>query len=300
MVTTTRKRSDGTSRKKSLNKPPVPAAQPQSANGNGASSSPSDAEVLRQLYYAVLKYRMMAEYAQDLLPAGKYDFAIGHEAVVAGTTFGLRTEDTIAASKRNFAALLAGQIPLQHLLLQQDARNCCSHGLGGVVAPASLPSDPFNIGTGIALAHKIEQKQNVVVALCAEQSPALDRWHDALQVAGTQKLPIAYIIECGAVNASSASPQNAHLEDFSYIARDCGFPGIVVDGGDVVAVWRVAQESLHRARNGSGPTLIDCRMDSSPDPLAHMEHYMRKRNAWDDAWKKQISQQIRAEMQAAV
>ncbi len=195
MVTTTRKRSDGTSRKKSLNKPPVPAAQPQSANGNGASSSPSDAEVLRQLYYAVLKYRMMAEYAQDLLPAGNTTSRLGTKRLWRATTFGLRTEDTIAASKRNFAAPLAGQIPLQHLLLQQDARNCCSHGLGGVVAPASLPSDPFNMGTGIALAHKFEQKQNVVVALVRRVSPALDRWHEALQVAGTQKLPIIYVIE---------------------------------------------------------------------------------------------------------
>ena len=62
------------------------------------------------------------------------------------------------------------------------------------------------------------------------------------------------------------------------MARDYGYPGIIVDGQDVVAVWRVAQESIHRARNGAGPTLIDCRMDSKRDPLAHMEHYMRKRN----------------------
>ena len=47
------------------------------------------------------------------------------------------------------------------------------------------------------------------------------------------------------------------------MARDYGFPGIIVDGSDVVAVWRVAQESIHRARNGAGPTLIDCRMESA-------------------------------------
>ena len=55
------------------------------------------------------------------------------------------------------------------------------------------------------------------------------------------------------------------------------FPEYVADAGDVVAVWRVAQESIYRARNGSGPTLIDCRKLTPQDPLAHMEHYMRKR-----------------------
>src|SRR5271157_2539105 len=146
MATTTRKHSDVSSRKKNLSKPPVTSAPQPSANGNGSAPSPSDAEVLRQLYHALLKFRTMAEYAQRLLPAERYDFAIGHEAVVAGTTFGLGTEDTIAASSGNFAALIAGNIPLHHIFSQRDRSDCCSYGLGGVIAPASLPSDPFNLG----------------------------------------------------------------------------------------------------------------------------------------------------------
>ncbi len=62
------------------------------------------------------------------------------------------------------------------------------------------------------------------------------------------------------------------------MAVDLGFPGVAEDGNDVVAVWRVAQESIHRARNGSGTMLIDlCRAELTDDPLAHMEHYLRKR-----------------------
>jgi pyruvate dehydrogenase E1 component alpha subunit len=240
---------------------------------------------------------MAEEYAQKRLSAAPYDFALGHEAVVTGATLGLQAADTITASGRNLAALVAGGTSLNSLVKQGDNNNPCSGGLSSVVTPASLPVDPFNLGTGIALAHKLEPKRNVVVALCGEQSPSLNRWHEALKFAGAHKLPILYVIKSAAADPASPGAQNAHLEDFSFMARDYGFPGIIVDGGDVVAVWRVAQESVHRARNGSGPTLIDCRMQSSLDPLAHMEHYMRKRSVWDDAWKKQVTRKIRAEME---
>ena len=85
----------------------------------------------------------------------------------------------------------------------------------------------------------------------------------------------------------------------SALCEDLGFPGVVVDGGDVVAVWRVAQESIHRARNGSGPTLIDCRAESTADPLAHMEHYMRKRSVWADEWRSKLTEQFEAELKDA-
>ena len=295
MATTTRNRSDATSTKKKLS-PQTAAAS--AANGSGAS--PSSGQVLFQLYLALLKSRMVQEYAQRHLSGPEYDFAIGHEAVVAGSTFGLGSQDTIAASSRNFTALAAGSVSLKYLLQHRDTTYSCSHGSGGIVTPASLPADAFNMGTGVALVHQFEQKKNVVVALCSEVSPTLDPWHEALKFAVAQRLPIIYVMKSGAVNPDSAAAHTPDLEEVSFRARNYGFPGIVVDGTDVVAVWRVAQESLHRARNGAGPTLIDCRMESGQDPLAHMERYLKKRNLWDDAWKKKVAGQIRAEIKAAV
>jgi len=298
METTTRKPPDTSSRKKSLSKTPITTGLSQPANGNGGS--PSNGEVLRQLYFGLLKCRVVEQFAQQRLSTTEYDFVTGQEAVVVATTFGLRAEDTVTASRANVAALVAGGTSLRHLLMKGGGNPSASYGSGAVVTLASLPTDPFNIGTGVALAHKIEKKGNVVIALCTETSPPLDRWHEALKFAGAHKLPILYVVKGAAANSPAAGSQNAHLDDFSFMARDYGFPGIIVDGGDVVAVWRVAQESLHRARNGAGPTLIDCTMEAAKDPLTHMEHYMRKRSVWDEEWKKQISRQARAEMEAAV
>ena len=225
----------------------------------------------------------------------EYELALGDEAVTAGTTADLGAEDTIIASPRNPAALVARGLSFEKLLTESDDAD----GFLGSITGASLPEDPFNLGTGIALAHKLQRKQNVVVAFCEKEIVSLDRWHEALKFAGVHKLPILYVVKSSAPNEQPSADQPAYLEQFSFMARDYGFPGIIVDGRDVVAVWRVAQESIHRARNGAGPTLIDCRTESTRDPLEHMEHYMRKRNVWDEKWKEKTEAEIAGEIEKA-
>ena len=134
-----------------------------------------------------------------------------------------------------------------------------------------------------------------MVAFCEKEIASLGAWHEALKFAGVHKLPILYVVKSGAPDDAPAA-EPAYLEQFSFVARDYGIPGIIVDGRDVVAVWRVAQESIHRARNGAGATLIDCATGSARDPLEHMEHYMRKRGAWDDDWRNQIAARINGEL----
>ena len=133
----------------------------------------------------------------------------------------------------------------------------------------------------------------MVIAVGIEETSQEGR-SEALKLAGSGKLPVVYVIKNGSDGAAYAP----HLKPVSLLARAGGFPGVIVDGQDVVAVWRVAQESVHRARNSGGPTLIDCRMEATRDPLAHMEHYLRKRSLWDEAWREKVAEQIRAELQA--
>ena len=238
----------------------------------------------------MLKCRMMAERAPSLFPEGNdahYDLSIGHEAVPVGATAELTNMDTIAASPRDLAARIAQGTPLNNLL-RPSPMGC-----------ESSASDPFNLGTGAALAHRLEKKRNVVVAL-GEGGTSLDHWHEAFRFAGIHKLPILYVMKSSAEKGSLIAKHSHVFEDISLMAREYGFPGIIVDGNDVVAVWRVAQESIHRARNGAGPTLIECQtaMPAAKDPLAHLEHYMRKRGLWDEGWKRDTISKIEGLMQA--
>ncbi|MGA2902759.1 MAG: thiamine pyrophosphate-dependent enzyme [Candidatus Korobacteraceae bacterium] len=288
MATKVTTASDKSSRKTRTAKPPLTAAAPQTANRNGSSAR--NGETLRKLYAALLRCRLVQERVLQS-HSTEYELALGDEAVTVGTTAELGAEDTVAASLRNLAALVARGVPLKTLLGDIDSPG----DLLGSITRLSLPDDPFNMGTGIALAHKLERKQNVVVAFCDKEVVSLDPWHGALKFAGVHKLPIVYVVKSSAASGQPSASQPAYLDPFSFMARDCGFPGIVVDGKDVVAVWRVAQESIQRARQGSGPTLIDCRTESARDPLQHMEHYMRKRNVWDDDWRNQIAARINCE-----
>ena len=288
MVTKSRNQSTKASRKKTP--PKSQAASPaNAASSNG--SGPSTQETLRRLYTSLLRCRLVQEEAQSV-SARKYDIAIGHEAITVAPTAELTAEDTITAADSNLSALVTRGVPVNVLL---GGNTECIPAQS--VTQSSLPRDPFYLATGIALAHRLAKQNRVVVAFCANERPALETWHDTLKFAGVHKLPVIYVIRNGVADQKSPSDHAPHLEDFSYMARDYGYPGIIVDGHDVVAVWRAAHESIHRARTGSGPTLIDCRTDSGQDPLAYMEHYMRKRNLWDDEWKKQVEAGIREEIQ---
>ncbi|HZD93695.1 MAG TPA: hypothetical protein VE133_05530, partial [Candidatus Sulfotelmatobacter sp.] len=82
------------------------------------------------------------------------------------------------------------------------------------------------------------------------------------------------------------------------------------DGADVVAVFRVVQEAVRRARAGHGPSLILCVMPeassaqmvrkSTHDPLAFMERYLRRRKLWSNEWQKKILDGFRKELDKAV
>lgn len=293
-------------------KPPVmapahrPAATPpQPSNGSG---SPSSGDILRRLYSGMLKCRLAAESVQHLRCDSKLTMrglAVGHEAVVAGASVVLGPQDSLAVSPSNFAAHILQGTSINHWLnrprLSTDGSGSCTALLQGGLPPADLLADPFKLATGVALAHKLEKKGQVTVALCDDVT-SLDDWHEAFRFAGVHKLPVIFVVKSDATGQALIVRHTDIFEDAGLIARDYGFPGIIVDGHDAVAVWRVAHESIHRARNGSGPTLIECQMQTVnvQDPLAHLEHYMKKRELWDESWKRKLAKLLKAELEEAL
>jgi TPP-dependent pyruvate/acetoin dehydrogenase alpha subunit len=102
-----------------------------------------------------------------------------------------------------------------------------------------------------------------------------------------------------------------------YIAADASFyPRIPVDGCDAVAVFRVAQEAIRRAREGHGPAVIECLTSrggrtandgerasttyTAQDPVTFMEQYLRRRDLWSDAWSRAIAAAFDHELSEAL
>lgn len=312
-----------------------PEQSTRTYSGNG--SSPLNDETLKRLYTYMLKCRMVEERARLLFKQGKfagnYYAAVGQEATEVGATIDLEPGDYVAPSHRNFVTNIMKGTPLNLMYAQLYARKSspdqgrsspahCGYGPGNVITPASTIAAQLNIGTGVALAFQLQKKANIVVALSGDGSTSLGFWHEALNFAGVRKLPIVYICENNLWAESVSTRLQTSVEDLSIKAQAYGFPGITVDGNDVVAVYRVAREAIRRAREGEGPTLIECKtyrwyghseIDpakyrspeeveywKAKDPIPAMERYLEQRGLWSDDWKKEIQDGINKEIDAAV
>ena len=123
--------------------------------------------------------------------------------------------------------------------------------------PSTATEAQLSAATGLALANKREKNTAVVVAFTGKAVTALGAWHEALALSARRSLPMIFVVENNS-RVKSAGPRS-DWEDFTQKAQSYGLPGITVDGNDVVAVYRVAHESLERVRQGDGPVLIEAR-----------------------------------------
>jgi hypothetical protein len=171
--------------------------------------------------------------------------ASGREAMLAGALFDLGAGDLASFAFGDAAGERAGD-------------RACD------VLPA-IEDDALRLAmaTGAAVAGSVRNGRGVVVAFAAGELPK-----PVLRFAGEQQAPIVFVSELQKARAN---------------ADGNGFPAIPVDLDDAVAIYRVAHESIVRARQGGGPTRIDCvpywiegqRAPERRDPVAAMKAYLR-------------------------
>ncbi len=296
--------------------PVSPEQQPSAAivPGPEVAASPSDPSMLRKLYAAMLHCLMVEERAEQLAESHKLKSRLGWrtelEATSIGSTIELRAGDAIS-SGLGFAAHMFSGLTLglyfaelyglcsEYLAFAPEAANTAIH----LLPYAQTVAAQLNVAAGFALALKKAQSRNVVLLHLPDGANALGYWHDAATLAAAERLPMIFV----AITEPGSRFGNGDLRQR---ASAYGVPGIAVDGGDVVAMWRVCQESIHRARGGAGPTLIDCQLpvtqpNSKPhagsgEPLVRMQHYLEKRNLWDESWKHELARKFTAEIDEAL
>jgi 2-oxoisovalerate dehydrogenase E1 component alpha subunit len=228
----------------------------------------------------------------------------------------LRPEDEVAPSDRSLVVQSVAGVTVKAIFKQLlSAGNRLSaappgrHGDAplGYVSAATRLETQVAVATGIAFAYKRNQESEVVLSISGKEWSGSDELRAALEFAASNRLPIVYV----ANNDTTLYESQSENEKVTTMAQTCGVTVITVDGSDAVAVYRVASESISRARKGVGPTVIHCRFLPAPashrrsslrhvDPLVHMEHYMRKRDAWSDSWKQGLIRQFTREIESAV
>ena len=210
---------------------------------------------LRQLYVTLLRCRLLRQRSR-VTPAP----LVAREAIVTGTVTHLMDGDTIAPAAGDRLAALAQGHSLRAIFAGKP--------LPGVLPEVSTADARFAVATGYAMAQ--QDKKHVVLAFSGPGVTSLDTLRPALTLAAQQKLSVLFVIETAAY-AEVSSPR--HTDPI-------GIYGIPVDGNDVVAIYRVAQEAITRARRGLGPTLIDCKPwphEGAVDPVRKLEQALERR-----------------------
>ncbi len=294
-------------------------------------------ELLLGLYRMLLKCRMSDEKARVLFRQGKYGgnfySAVGQEATNVGTAYALREDDWIAPSHRDWTSNIIKGVALKLCFAQLFAkatspdrgRSAPAH-MGypplHVITPASSIAGQVSVGTGVAFGLKKHGGDTIVVSYFGDGATSIGGFHEALNFAGVHKLPIVYVCANNLWAESVPLRLQTALTDLSDRAKAYGFPGISVDGNDVLAVYDAAQTAIARARAGDGPTLLECKTyrwygHSEIDPakyrtqeeveawkkkcpLATFEQRLIEKNILTEAAKKQMAAEITREIDEAV
>jgi len=125
-------------------------------------------------------------------------------------------------------------------------------GANGIVG-AGVP-----IATGAAFAVRYRKLDNVVLCFFGDAATNTGAFHEGVNLASAWKLPVVFVCENNLYGISVSIKEACALDALAQRGAAYGIPGVCVDGNDVLAVRKAANEAAARARKGEGPTLIEC------------------------------------------
>jgi pyruvate dehydrogenase E1 component alpha subunit len=213
----------------------------------------------------------------------------GQEAAIVGSASALQKPDWIFPALREAlgCSLIRGA-PLATLLAEnfgtaldvQKGRQMPSHYSyrpANVVAWSSVIATQLPHAAGAAMAMKYRGDKAVAIGYIGDGGTSEGDFHVALNFAGVYQAPAVFFIQNNQWAISVSAKAQTASESFAIKAHAYGFPGVLVDGNDVLAVFKVTRDAVERARRGDGPTLIEAltyRMgphSSSDDPAKYRD-----------------------------
>src|SRR5436309_10456917 len=240
-------------------------------NGQGVSSGQLTVDDRVALLRAMLMMRGLEERAMSLCRQGKvpgsfYD-GYGQEAVSAGAAFAMAPEDRLCILHRDLAAHVIRGVSPTRILAQYLGREAgVTRGRDGnvhfgdyrlgCVGMVSMLPDMMLVATGMAMAFKLRGEQRCALTWFGDGSTSRGDFHEAMNWAGVQKLPVVFVLENNQYAYSTPLDKQFAVDPVERAAA-YGFVGETVDGNDVEAVFEAARAARERALAGDGPTLSE-------------------------------------------
>lgn len=285
-------------------------------------------EDMRRIYECMFLTRLADRKALNLQRQGRlgtYPSSLGHEACQVGSAWFLRSEDWVFPYFRDLGLYLQRGYPLAayfHYWMGNEA---------GMASPDHLHVFPLAItvgaqipqAAGAALAARLQKKPIAVLTTFGDGATSEGDFHEGLNLAGVFRTPAVFVCYNNQWAISTPRSRQTASRTIAQKASAYGFPGIAVDGNDVLAVAAVVREALARARDGEGPTLVEAityRLGhhttsddaaryrdpaellewNKKDPLTRFRSFLTGRGIWSEAEEKKLEERAAGEIEAAV
>jgi pyruvate dehydrogenase E1 component alpha subunit/2-oxoisovalerate dehydrogenase E1 component alpha subunit len=251
-------------------------ADPLNERGELVCTSETEltAEQMLELYRWLQLTRLVEErlvnlYRQTKVVGGVFR-SLGQEATAVGTAYALARQDFIAPLIRDLGAVLVKGIMPREIFAQymakawgpSEGRDLNIH-FGdvsrGFIGPISHLGDMIPVMTGIVLAARMQKKDSVAVAYIGDGGMSTGAFHEGLNFAAVQKLPLIIVAEHNWYAYSTPTSKQTAVANLADKAAGYGLPGYVVDGNDVVACYEVMKRAAEFARGGGGSVLIEAK-----------------------------------------
>lgn len=250
----------------------------------------------------------------------------GQEATAVGVATPLRVQDWLTASPREMGAYLQKGFspaaiayfcrgyPPPPELVGQDIR-CLPFTI--VIGTQMLHS------VGLAMAARLKKEDSVVVGTCGDGASSEGDFSEALNFAGVFGAPLVLVVVNNGWAISVPSHKQFAAKHLAQRGLGFGVPARLVDGNDILAVYAVMREAVDNARNGGGPTLVECvthrqaahstsddptrycppenlTLWEARDPLKRFRRFLYDRGYLDEASDKELTLEVETYMNEQV
>ena len=249
----------------------------------------------------------------------------GQEAAVIGSAMALDPlRDWIVPASREQPAMLRHGLPLEKLFAAYMGK------LEDAAIPAGVNLLPRQQAIGAQLPHaaglawalKLRRLSGVVAVYFGEGASSEGDFHEASNLAGAMRVPLIMLLINNQYAISTPFHKQTAAQYLAVRAEGYGFPGVTVDGNDLLAVYAATLEAVERARSGGGPTLIECRTyrmgfhntSDNPkeyrddaevaeaaerDPIERVRRFATRSGMWSAQREAAVVDEIRSEIETA-
>jgi pyruvate dehydrogenase E1 component alpha subunit len=213
--------------------------------------------------------KIVDQYARGNVP-GLAHLYIGEEAVAVGACANLKKGDLITSTHRGHGHCIAKGAELKPMMAElfgKEAGYCKGKGGSmhiadtkvGMLGAMGIVGSGVPIAVGAALAAKQRKSGQVVVCFFGDAATNTGAAHEGLNFASLYKLPIVFVCENNLYGISVSQARHTAVKDIAERVAAYAMPATIVDGMDVLAVHEAVGKAVKQAREGKGPTLVECK-----------------------------------------